>query len=184
MSEHLNDGLNGLSKAVKERRKDDLLLNVYATWFKLLAEGVKTEDYRDLTEYWHRRLHGRTYKTVTIRNGFDPLAPEAVFEFAGVEIGTGRTEWGAPGGKTMYIIKLGRLVSLENFGRKPQKDTNAADAADKCANGNCSLRLFCVRFVVCHGLAEVHKYPRHSCRKGHCDQYVPRGTHIIEAAKA
>ena len=44
-----------------------------------------------------------------------------------------------------------------------------------CANGNSSIRLFCVRFVVCHSLMEVHKYPRHSCRKGKCDQYIPRG---------
>lgn len=51
----------------------------------------------------------------------------------------------------------------------------ADTASDKCANGNCSLRLFCVRFVVCHGLAEVHKYPRHSCRKGTCDHYIARG---------
>ena len=51
----------------------------------------------------------------------------------------------------------------------------AQQPESRCANGNCPIRLFCVRFVVCHSLLEVHKYPRHSCRKGKCDHYVARG---------
>lgn len=120
---HNQDGLDGLSADMKNNRKLNLHLNVYAKWFKLLEDGTKTEDYRELSAHWHRMLQDRVYETVTIRNGFDPLAPEAVFAFAGVEIGAGRTEWGAPGSKTMYIIKLGRKLRVRNYGEVlPQKN--------------------------------------------------------------
>lgn len=109
-----NNNLHGITMDIRRGRADNLHLNVYAKWFALLASGDKTEDYRDMSAYWHRRLYGRAYKTVTIRNGFGPFAPEAKFEFVGVDIGTGRPEWGAPGTRTVFIIRLGRKISSSN----------------------------------------------------------------------
>lgn len=123
----MNDGLDGLAEQMKANARGRLHLIVYAKWFKLIDSGVKTEEYRDMTPYWHKRLAGQQFSRVVVRNGYDTFAPQAAFEFAGLDIGYGNPEWGAPVGRTVFIIQLGKRIE---DGKKPQKDTNAEVSAN------------------------------------------------------
>lgn len=107
--------LDGLSAELKARARKNLHLNVFAQWFRLIASGEKTEDYREMTPYWQNKLIGREYKTVTVRNGYDTFAPEIVFAYDGYDMGLGRPEWGAPKDKTVFIVRFGAKLSEANI---------------------------------------------------------------------
>jgi len=107
--------LDGITAEARVEREKNLHLNVFAEWFRMIYSGEKTEDYREMSAFWHKRLVGKNYETVTVRNGFDTFAPEMRFAFAGYEIGEGRPEWGAPGTKTVFIVRFGARLSEANI---------------------------------------------------------------------
>lgn len=55
------------------------------------------------------------FDEVEFTNGYSATSPKAVFECKGIEISTGKTNWGALEGKTYFVIKLGKEISRENF---------------------------------------------------------------------
>lgn len=90
-------------------KTDNLFLILKSEWYWMIAFDIKLEEYRVLTEYWHNRLEGREYKTVTFQLGYSKKN-RMTFEVEEIVIGTGNKEWGATGDKT-YIIKLGKRLS-------------------------------------------------------------------------
>lgn len=127
-----------------------LKLSLKKQWFNLSDENGKTEDYREITEYWCRRLFYHQESRLTVEqiaryinnykyygyrevNGvlefnhsklrkFDhnimtlgyPKKDDAsrikIFEHAGIEIRTGKPEWGAVEGKLYFVIKHGKRI--------------------------------------------------------------------------
>jgi len=116
----------------------DLRLPLKKQWFEMTKAGIKTEDYRSINEYWHRRLftkdsiehmeecynnHGgcihvndldfKPFTTTTLTLGY-PSATDTdkiiTFEHLGIEIGYGKQEWGAEPNKLYFIIKHGKLL--------------------------------------------------------------------------
>lgn len=77
----------------------------------MIASGKKMEEYRELKPYWHKRLQGRSYDAIKFRNGYRKDAPEILIELKEILSGLGITEWGAPEETTVYILKLGRILS-------------------------------------------------------------------------
>lgn len=105
----------------------------------------KTEDYRELTNYWFKRLFDKyltnegqkvsddqvystlsqnadlimkyntpkKFTTNTMTLGY-PSKPELnrikIFEHAGIEIRTGREDWGAEPNKLYFVIKHGKQI--------------------------------------------------------------------------
>jgi hypothetical protein len=53
-----------------------LHLNLVREFFVAVANGTKTEEYRDRTDYWRTRLEGREYDILRFRNGYGPDVPE------------------------------------------------------------------------------------------------------------
>lgn len=47
-----------------------LTLPLKGVYFEEIQAGRKTEEYRLLTPYWHKRLHGRHYDTITLTKGY------------------------------------------------------------------------------------------------------------------
>ena len=47
-----------------------LHINLRAEYFHQIAAGLKTEEYRLCTPYWSKRLEGRTYERVLLKNGY------------------------------------------------------------------------------------------------------------------
>lgn len=110
----------------------ELRLSLKAKWFEMTKAGVKTEDYRDITHYWIKRL------CTDWCSGFDNDNRENVYmpvfkkfttnimtlgypksgdterilrlEHKGIEIRTGNPEWGAEPGKLYFVIKHGNII--------------------------------------------------------------------------
>ena len=113
-----------------------LQMSLKTKWFKMTDSGEKPEDYRELNEYWHKRLYTKesiehlqecfdnyggcmhvndlsfkpfTHNVMTL--GYPSTNDKsriAIFEHAGIEIRTGNPEWGAEPNKLYFVIKHGK----------------------------------------------------------------------------
>ena len=82
-----------------------LHLNLYRKYFDAIADGTKTTEYRDKTDYWKRRIEGKEYDIIKFRNGYAKDAPTMLVEYNGYDI-TDR-----------YEIKLGKITEV-NYGKR------------------------------------------------------------------
>jgi hypothetical protein len=96
-----------------------LHLTLKKKWFDMVASGEKKEEYREINNYWIRRLNKngmagddefKDFDCVKFRNGYSKNAPTIVCEFEEIEISKGRSEWGAESGKEYFVIKLGSII--------------------------------------------------------------------------
>lgn len=109
-----------------------LRLPLIKKWFEMTKEGVKTEDYREINEYWVKRLCRYFSWNHDVDN---PLNFDAIFkpfsqnimtlgypkstdterilklEHEGIEIRTGNPEWGADPNKLYFVIKHGNIIT-------------------------------------------------------------------------
>lgn len=75
-------------------------------WFDMIAAGVKLEEYREITDYWTKRIWERRGEidSVCFHRGYTSLTITrrvlAIVEDAGLE------EWGAEPLTLYYVIKL------------------------------------------------------------------------------
>lgn len=84
-----------------------LRLTIKRRWFDMVAHGEKTEEYREIKQYYEHRLlplFGERF-AVILRNGYRENAP-TITATATVRVGEGRQEWGAEKGKKYYILTL------------------------------------------------------------------------------
>ncbi len=101
---------------MSEKPKDlpTLHLNLTKKWFDMYEKGIKKEDYRDIKNHWITRLtyakgnFFKTFKSVTLTNGYTKNAPQMEFEFKETSIGMGKQEWGAK--EESFIIKIGKRI--------------------------------------------------------------------------
>jgi len=100
-----------------------LQLTIKSKWFNLILSGEKKEEYREIKEYWIKRLQvpvntGATlfqnYNYVQFTNGYGKDKPTATFECKGIEIGIGDKKLGASE-EDVFIIKLGKELSRNNI---------------------------------------------------------------------
>lgn len=101
----------------------NLQLSLRRKWFELTKAGIKTEDYREITPYWHKRLYQNRYKsneslkdfkTNTMTLGYPKKGdPDRtlILEHKGIEIREGNPEWGAEPGKLYFVIKHGAIIN-------------------------------------------------------------------------
>lgn len=100
--------MNALTMTAPQLKTDNLFLILKGKWYGMIDAGIKLEEYRDLTDYWKRRLENRNYKTVTFQLGYS-LKKRMTFEVKYIGIGKGNQAWGG-GDKYYYIIKLGKRL--------------------------------------------------------------------------
>lgn len=110
----------------------NLQLSLKKQWFEMTKLGIKTEDYRELNEYWYSRL--MNYDVVSVNNS-SPIRKYTDFkqfttntmtlgypkstdaerilklEHKGIEIRTGNPDWGAEPDKLYFVIKHGRILN-------------------------------------------------------------------------
>ncbi len=53
-----------------ERRPRILTLHLKEQYFRKIAAGTKTEEYREATHYWRKRLQGKTFDVIEICNRY------------------------------------------------------------------------------------------------------------------
>lgn len=97
----------------------------------MIASGKKKEEYREIKQFWIKRLLSNTehltsledvnivgarfinFDTVHFASGgsFHPSIPQMTVECKGIEIRTGNPDWGAELGKEYFVIKLGEIIN-------------------------------------------------------------------------
>lgn len=116
----------------------NLQLSLKKEWFEMTKSGIKTEDYREITPYWIKRLiekdfswccetiediyshlcacpNGffREFKINTMTLGYPKLEDKErilKFEHKGIEIRSGKPEWGAEPNKLYFVIIHGNIA--------------------------------------------------------------------------
>ncbi len=94
-----------------------LTLPIEEKWFKMILRGEKTEEYREIKDYWKTRFHKaglclesgipRAPAEVLFVNGYGNARP-AIRATVRLSIGKGRPEWGAEPGAVYF-----KLIILE-----------------------------------------------------------------------
>lgn len=116
-----------------------LKLTLKKQWFDMILSGEKTEEYRDVKDYWVNRLCVKYPKSVIavgaklmdkhsgqqfdldkfdfveFTNGYSRKSPRVTLECKGIEIGIGNPKWGAIANETYFIIKLGSGITRQNI---------------------------------------------------------------------
>lgn len=113
-------------------------LTLKKAWFDMIVSGVKAEEYREIKEYWVKRLcirHPNSVITggdlkdkhlgiqysikqfdfVKFSNGYSKSCPQVTFFVSDIVIGEGNPLWGAEPNIPYIIIKLGQEISRKNF---------------------------------------------------------------------
>ena len=84
-----------------------LHLNLFRKYFNQIADGTKTIEYRDKTDYWKRRIEDKEYDVIKFRNGYAKDAPTMLVEYNGLNLGN----------PFAYEIQLGKIIEV-NYGEK------------------------------------------------------------------
>lgn len=106
---------------MKTKDKTVLHLVLKKKWFDMIFSGEKREEYRDVTEYWNKRLKWpsgfyKPYTIVCFTNGYAKDARRFTMEIDSINIYKGGwPHWGAKINKKYYVIKLGSLLQTYNF---------------------------------------------------------------------
>ncbi|MCT3674460.1 hypothetical protein HZQ94_14830 [Elizabethkingia anophelis] len=116
----------------------ELRLSLKKKWFEMTKSKIKSEDYRDINDYWIKRLVDKNFSwdcnsiekiklhLSACPNGFfkkfdintmtlgypksDDKERILKLEHKGIEIRTGNPEWGAEPGKLYFVIKHGKIL--------------------------------------------------------------------------
>lgn len=88
-----------------------LHLTLKKEWFDMIASGEKKEEYREMKPYWNKRLLGKKFDVIQFKNGYSKDAPCMRVEVKELCSGLGIIEWGAPVGKPVFILRLGKVTS-------------------------------------------------------------------------
>jgi hypothetical protein len=106
-----------------------LKLTLKKQWFDMILSGDKTEEYRELKDYWVNRLTSkctagcgsewREYKhfdAVQFFNGayYSEKLPNFIVQCGEITKSKGNTEWGAIDGVKYFTIQLGEVLSKTN----------------------------------------------------------------------
>lgn len=97
-----------------------LHLTLKKRWFDLILSGEKKEEYREIKEYWAKRLSHdqelnnlKSFDFIEFTNGYSKMARKMVVEFKGMEMGKGKAEWGATKDEFYFVIKLGEITDTK-----------------------------------------------------------------------
>ncbi len=95
-----------------------LRMTLHRQWFDEIAAGRKKEEYREIKDYWAKRL-AKEYDAIEFRNGYTIDSPLMQVEYLGFEVKqilhpvSNKKE-------TVFALKLGRILEIKNYGRSRQ----------------------------------------------------------------
>ena len=81
-----------------------LHLNLFRKYFDEIANGTKTIEYRDKTDYWKKRIEHKEYDVIKFRNGYAKDAPTMLVEYKGYSV------------DEEHELKLGKIIEV-NYGK-------------------------------------------------------------------
>jgi hypothetical protein len=79
-------------------------------WFDMIKIGEKREEYREMSDYWKKRIwaNRQNIESIVFHRGYTSITHER--ECLYVEIGKGRREWGGNPMLKVYVLRLGKEV--------------------------------------------------------------------------
>ena len=92
-----------------------LHLTLKKKWFDMILSGEKREEYREIKPYWMDRLNNVSFTHIRFVNGYGKDKPWLLINWRGMYQGKGLCLWGAPPGKSVYILELGAIVDSGNI---------------------------------------------------------------------
>jgi len=116
----------------KHYHSGSMVMTLKKKWFDMILSGVKTEEYREMKDYWEKRFinyFGRHYhfsqdvptlvwnnqkKDIIFRNGYGNDKPEFTAECT-ISEGYGNEAWGAESGCKYYVLKIHRVYNKKNI---------------------------------------------------------------------
>ncbi len=114
--------------------KNVLYLNLRKKWFDMILSGEKTEEYREIKDYWMTRLIDsvqrlikqehfgdvpakfiafKEFDIIEFRNGYSKNAPRFQIECKGIEIGQTKYGWSDGWAGDVFVIKLGKIIGKQ-----------------------------------------------------------------------
>lgn len=108
---------------MKKENKKILYLPLKKEWYNMIESGEKKEEYRELSNYWYKRLMYKPFIDDSdntfdnddvkpydyVRFSYGYTKRTMTLEVENISIGYGNKEWGAPD-NIVFIIKLGKRV--------------------------------------------------------------------------
>lgn len=113
-----------------------LTLTLKKKWFDMILTGKKKEEYREVKDYWMKRIAGingcgtgynyhllalagfneikKDIDIIVFKNGYSKNAPMIEVVCKGVVVGVGKRKWGAPDYR-IFVLKLGEIIRTENI---------------------------------------------------------------------
>jgi len=85
----------------------------------MIASRKKPEEYREVKQYWNKRLllfsppggfKFKHFDIVRFKNGYGKDAPTMDVVCLGISITMGNAKWGATPNVHYYVIKLGKII--------------------------------------------------------------------------
>ena len=109
--------------------KDTFTLTLDKKWFDMILSGEKTEEYREIKEYWHIRLNNfcpnfkfsfsrsiqLNNKFIKFKNGYSKKCRSFIIEFKYLSIRNGISKFGAPENKKVFVLSLGKITEKFNI---------------------------------------------------------------------
>lgn len=102
-------------ESIRKKHNEILLLRLTEEWFYKIHSGEKTEEYRELKNYWAKRLISKRYNAIKFVNGFGSDRPWMIIEYKQLGIGMGKKEWGAPDNEQVFVLTLGKIIDEGNI---------------------------------------------------------------------
>ncbi|MBP5372462.1 MAG: hypothetical protein J6Y55_11150 [Bacteroidales bacterium] len=102
-----------------QKQSETLYLPIKEKWIQMILAGEKTEDYRNETDYWAKRLfdedilYPRKFKFICFHNYKDSWW----FYYKGLNVGLGNIKWGAPPNKIVYKIQIGKFIKKSKYSK-------------------------------------------------------------------
>ena len=105
--------------------KKILHLTLKKHWFNLIAQGIKTHEYREMKPYWIKRLvdisdtlpdKAKVFDEVYFKNGYSKDAPFMRVEFIKTVVSCIPQNDEPLGGEYHYCIVLGKVLEVKNWG--------------------------------------------------------------------
>lgn len=88
-----------------------LFLILHKKWFDQIKAGEKKKEFREVTEYWRRRIEGRQYSCIIFQNGYAKNAPRVTVQYKGYSITQLTHEHFKNNPVTVYALKLGEILN-------------------------------------------------------------------------
>lgn len=87
---------------------ETLHLVIKHKWFDMIASGEKIEEYREMTNYWKKRIWNKrsVIGYVIFHRGYTNVTIKCFLHY--VAIMPGYEKWGAEPGKTYYVLRISK----------------------------------------------------------------------------